>query len=173
MPHLWPLESQGLLPYSPTSRRWRIDDAASASEPPPFRPLRTSSRLRRLDRIRSVNLLYTRRPVRPRHRIHSRDPNDHFGCGAVNLLANRASSVIGSDSYTVGVSDPDVDLQPGGEVMKRRKTLAATLATLFALSGATAALGNPAPPTNGGNGAGQSGQCTGAAADRPASCQSR
>jgi hypothetical protein len=56
--------------------------------------------------------------------------------------------------------------------MKRRKTLAATLATLFALSGATAALGNPAPPTNGGNGAGHSGQCTGAAADRPASCQS-
>jgi hypothetical protein len=56
--------------------------------------------------------------------------------------------------------------------MKRRKTLAATLATLFALSGATAALGNPSPPTNGGNGAGHSGQCTGAAADRPASCQS-
>ncbi len=27
-------------------------------------------------------------------------------------------------------------------------------------------------PTNGGNGAGQSGQCTGPAADRPTSCQS-
>jgi hypothetical protein len=35
-----------------------------------------------------------------------------------------------------------------------------------------ASLGSPKPPTNGGNGAGQSGQCTGKAADRPASCQS-
>jgi hypothetical protein len=32
------------------------------------------------------------------------------------------------------------------------------------------AFGNPPPPTNGGNGAGQSGQCTGNPADRPASC---
>ena len=30
----------------------------------------------------------------------------------------------------------------------------------------------PSPPTNGGNGAGGSGQCTGAAGDRPTSCQS-
>lgn len=35
-----------------------------------------------------------------------------------------------------------------------------------------ATLANPSPPTNGGNGAGKSGQCTGKAADRPASCQS-
>ncbi len=40
------------------------------------------------------------------------------------------------------------------------------------LLGATTASANPSPPTNGGNGAGQSGQCTGAAADRPHSCQS-
>ena len=56
--------------------------------------------------------------------------------------------------------------------MRRRKTLAATLAAVFALSGAGTALANPSPPTNGGNGAGHSGQCTGPAADRPASCQS-
>jgi pimeloyl-ACP methyl ester carboxylesterase len=31
----------------------------------------------------------------------------------------------------------------------------------------------PSPPTNGGNGAGQSGQCTGAQDDRPASCKSQ
>jgi hypothetical protein len=35
-----------------------------------------------------------------------------------------------------------------------------------------ATLANPSPPTNGGNGAGKSGQCTGKAADRPASCKS-
>jgi hypothetical protein len=34
------------------------------------------------------------------------------------------------------------------------------------------AAANPSPPTEGGNGAGKSGQCTGKAADRPASCQS-
>ena len=35
-----------------------------------------------------------------------------------------------------------------------------------------AAIATPRPPTNGGNGAGKSGQCTGAASARPASCQS-
>ena len=40
------------------------------------------------------------------------------------------------------------------------------------LLGTISAYADPTPPTNGGNGAGQSGQCTGAAADRPASCQS-
>jgi Spy/CpxP family protein refolding chaperone len=43
---------------------------------------------------------------------------------------------------------------------------------LFALStlGLSAALADAPPPTNGGNGAGQSGQCTGNPDDRPASC---
>jgi len=45
-------------------------------------------------------------------------------------------------------------------------------AALLAIVTVTSALANPSPPTQGGNGAGQSGQCTGAAADRPASCQS-
>ena len=39
------------------------------------------------------------------------------------------------------------------------------------LVGSLASAG-PKPPTNGGNGAGQSGQCTGAASERPASCVS-
>jgi hypothetical protein len=39
--------------------------------------------------------------------------------------------------------------------------------------GATQAWAEPSPPTNGGNGAGQSGQCTGPQDDRPASCQSQ
>ena len=36
-----------------------------------------------------------------------------------------------------------------------------------------AAAANPSPPTNGGNGAGKSGQCTGPNADRPHSCKSQ
>jgi hypothetical protein len=51
------------------------------------------------------------------------------------------------------------------------KKLVAVSFAVFALSSAVASA-NPSPPTNGGNGAGQSGQCTGAAADRPTSCQS-
>ena len=50
--------------------------------------------------------------------------------------------------------------------------LAALCLTATGLVGAFASA-NPSPPTNGGNGAGQSGQCTGAAADRPAACQSK
>jgi hypothetical protein len=38
---------------------------------------------------------------------------------------------------------------------------------------APVATANPSPPTNGGNGAGQSGQCTGKNSERPASCQSQ
>ena len=54
----------------------------------------------------------------------------------------------------------------------RKKMALVFLASAFASAVAAPAFGNPSPPTNGGNGAGQSGQCTGAAADRPASCQS-
>jgi hypothetical protein len=52
------------------------------------------------------------------------------------------------------------------------KIAAAFLGGLLTLSSIGVAFANPSPPTNGGNGAGQSGQCTGAAADRPASCKS-
>jgi hypothetical protein len=56
---------------------------------------------------------------------------------------------------------------------RMRKGIAVALSTA-ALAAATVpiASANPSPPTNGGNGAGHSGQCTGKAADRPASCQS-
>jgi hypothetical protein len=55
--------------------------------------------------------------------------------------------------------------------LRRRMAIAlSTCALLGALAPVAAA--NPSPPTNGGNGAGHSGQCTGPAADRPASCQS-
>lgn len=46
------------------------------------------------------------------------------------------------------------------------------LAALLALMTVGTALASPNPPTNGGNGAGKSGQCTGSAHDRPTSCQS-
>lgn len=53
--------------------------------------------------------------------------------------------------------------------MKIKIAIAITGATLF-LATAVPVLASPSPPTNGGNGAGQSGQCTGPAADRPAVC---
>lgn len=52
----------------------------------------------------------------------------------------------------------------------RAAAAAAACAALLSIGGT--AFANPSPPTNGGNGAGQSGQCTGAAGDRPTSCQS-
>ena len=55
---------------------------------------------------------------------------------------------------------------------KRMTALLATLALAATSAIVPATLANPSPPTNGGNGAGHSGQCTGAAADRPVSCQS-
>jgi hypothetical protein len=54
----------------------------------------------------------------------------------------------------------------------RRRLAAFILATSFAAAATAPAFANPSPPTNGGNGAGQSGQCTGPASERPASCQS-
>jgi hypothetical protein len=54
---------------------------------------------------------------------------------------------------------------------RRLAILAGGLAAGLALT-VSGALAEPAPPTNGGNGAGQSGQCTGPAGGRPTSCQS-
>lgn len=57
---------------------------------------------------------------------------------------------------------------------RTRKMLAVGLSTLaLALTAAPIAGANPSPPTNGGNGAGKSGQCTGANAERPQSCKSQ
>jgi hypothetical protein len=54
----------------------------------------------------------------------------------------------------------------------KRMIVAVVVAAGVTIGSVAPAFGNPSPPTNGGNGAGQSGQCTGPAADRPASCQS-
>jgi Spy/CpxP family protein refolding chaperone len=54
--------------------------------------------------------------------------------------------------------------------MRKHLALAAVVASTLAI--APAAVADPKPPTNGGNGAGQSGQCTGPASERPTSCQS-
>lgn len=53
-----------------------------------------------------------------------------------------------------------------------KRFIATVLTTLALLIPASAALADPTAPTNGGsaNGAGQSGNCTGANADRPAAC---
>ena len=56
----------------------------------------------------------------------------------------------------------------------RHKGLAG-LATTMLIAAAVvgpSSFANPSPPTNGGNGGGKSGQCTGAAGERPTSCQS-
>jgi hypothetical protein len=55
----------------------------------------------------------------------------------------------------------------------KRAVVAAIVAGGILVGSAAPAFANPSPPTNGGNGAGHSGQCTGPAADRPASCQSK
>jgi hypothetical protein len=54
----------------------------------------------------------------------------------------------------------------------KRIIVAVVVAAGVTVGSISPAFSNPSPPTNGGNGAGQSGQCTGPAADRPASCQS-
>ena len=55
--------------------------------------------------------------------------------------------------------------------MKNKTRVKVVLASVF-VSFALAApvVANPSPPTNGGNGGGQSGQCTGSAAERPHGC---
>ena len=54
-----------------------------------------------------------------------------------------------------------------------RSALAVVLAAGALTSiGSATAFAEPSAPTNGGNGAGQSGQCTGPASERPTACQS-
>jgi hypothetical protein len=53
-----------------------------------------------------------------------------------------------------------------------RKIIATVFVALMISVSAAPAFASPKPPTNGGNGAGQSGQCTGPADERPASCKS-
>jgi hypothetical protein len=59
--------------------------------------------------------------------------------------------------------------------MSRVRGAMAALFTVGALGVAAApvAVANPSPPTEGGNGAGKSGQCTGPNAERPSSCKSQ
>ncbi len=52
----------------------------------------------------------------------------------------------------------------------RRRSTAVAFITALLLAVSTPAFADAPPPTNGGNGAGQSGQCTGNPDGRPASC---
>jgi Spy/CpxP family protein refolding chaperone len=56
--------------------------------------------------------------------------------------------------------------------MTKKTRIAVVGVMLFAMSaiGLASALADAQPPTNGGNGGGQSGQCTGNPDGRPASC---
>jgi hypothetical protein len=53
-----------------------------------------------------------------------------------------------------------------------RILIAPLAATALLLATVVPAFATPSAPTNGGNGAGQSGNCTGPAAERPTACQS-
>jgi len=53
----------------------------------------------------------------------------------------------------------------------RKVAVAFGLAAVLTVDSAVAAFANPRPPTNGGDGAGQSGQCTGNPDDRPTSAR--
>jgi hypothetical protein len=55
----------------------------------------------------------------------------------------------------------------------RRITAALLSVAALGMLAAPVVSASPSPPTNGGNGAGQSGQCTGPNADRPQSCKSQ
>jgi hypothetical protein len=61
-------------------------------------------------------------------------------------------------------------------MIKVRTGMAVLLASLMLLATSVVVPGsiaNPSPPTNGGNGGGKSGQCTGSAQERPGNaCQS-
>jgi len=56
-----------------------------------------------------------------------------------------------------------------GNTMKRKFAAVLFVSAIF-VGFSAPAMGNAPPPTNGGNGAGQSGQCTGNPDGRPASC---
>lgn len=58
--------------------------------------------------------------------------------------------------------------------MRMRKLMATLLAgAILGASLAPVATASPSPPTEGGNDAGKSGQCTGPNAERPKSCKSQ
>lgn len=56
---------------------------------------------------------------------------------------------------------------------RSRKAIVALVSAVVLLGTAAPVFASPSPPTNGGNGAGKSGQCTGPQEDRPASCKSQ
>ena len=74
-------------------------------------------------------------------------------------------------------SEPIADCAGYKEVSgmtRTRKLFAVALSTAaLAVTAVPFAGANPSPPTNGGNGAGKSGQCTGPNAERPSSCKSQ
>ena len=56
--------------------------------------------------------------------------------------------------------------------MMKQRLFTLLMAVFMVVGMYAAAMATPHAPTNGGNGAGQSGQCTGAASARPAACKS-
>jgi hypothetical protein len=90
-------------------------------------------------------------------------------------FAQGGGSIVRGVGATPGDSEASAsncNLQQGGEGRRnmKRAIVAAIVAAGITIGTVGPAFGNPPPPTNGGNGAGHSGQCTGNPDDRPASC---
>jgi hypothetical protein len=96
-------------------------------------------------------------------------PSDREASAPVKYAAN----CVGWNRNVVGKPLFILSNQLHGGAMSMRKPAAATLSILALAMTASTASANPSPPTNGGNGAGKSGQCTGPNAERPSSCQSQ
>jgi hypothetical protein len=77
--------------------------------------------------------------------------------------ARAVAALLGAAALTLGPAVPTTALAGQGQCASATNQNSACASHGHALADAT-------PPTNGGNGAGQSGQCTGDPADRPAVC---
>jgi hypothetical protein len=105
------------------------------------------------------------------------DPPAHQDPRYTRIGLQESADVLGfagmcNDGTAAGVTTYGIVHQPGEVPMSKLavRSVAAAFATALVLSTAAPAFANPSPPTNGGNGAGHSGQCTGNPDDRPASC---
>ncbi len=82
------------------------------------------------------------------------------------------SGVRGARSVAKGRSALALELDrlEAKPIGMKRKMAVSLLVTAFGIASAPPAFAAPKPPTQGGLGAGASGQCTGPMAERPASC---
>src|SRR5262249_6239428 len=108
---------------------------------------------------------------------HLHQPGRQCACwttGQVQWASTRKPESCWSRSARAELARPRPNEEVSRDMNRRRRALVVALSAM-ALATTTAPLAgaNPTPPTNGGNGAGKSGQCTGPNAERPHSCKSQ